>query len=85
MGILGQIDTHFWLTRGVAQAAGVSLGDAMAEGRLSSEDYARMVTRCRAGGCAERCAAWLGTQACTGDGPPPFCVHRDQILALRRH
>ncbi len=50
MGIvspLGDPAKHFWLTRSVARAMGLSLSEAMAEDRLSALDYADLVTRCR--------------------------------------
>lgn len=79
---LGAAATHFWLTRSVARVVGLSLSEAMAEGRLTPENYAQMVTRCR--GCREAaaCQAWLGLQAADASEPPPFCLHRDMMQRL---
>jgi hypothetical protein len=81
---LADINAHFWLTRGVARAMDISLSEAMAQHRLSAEDYAAMVTACRAAGCAEACAAWLAQTPGPTDEPPPFCAHADQLRALCR-
>lgn len=81
---LSEIERHFWLTRSVARTVGISLGEAMTTGRLSAKDYSRMVTNCREAGCASRCAEWLGGQrGGQASAPPPFCVHADQLKALR--
>jgi len=69
------LDRHFWLTRSVARVVGVSPSDAMAEGRLSPEDYATMVAHCRAGACHEACQNWLAAQTDRRpDGPPEYCA-----------
>jgi len=83
---LGDIEEHFWLTRSVARTVGINLTEAMAAGLLAPEEYSRMVTRCRAAGCSGRCADWLGRQAGgRASHTPPFCVHGDQLRALRPH
>jgi hypothetical protein len=58
---LGDPARHFWMTRSVARVMGVSLSTAMAEGRLSSDEYAKMVTRCRACQQVADCELWLAT------------------------
>ena len=81
---LGDIERHFWLNRSVAREIGVNLSKAMAEGRLSSEGYAELVTRCHAGGCHEACQQWLAAQ--TGDRPdgtPEYCANADILERLR--
>lgn len=79
---LGEAATHFWLTRSVARTVGLSLSEAMAEGRLSPEDYAQMVTACR--GCTQiaACQTWLGTQVGVAAEAPSFCLHRDTLKRL---
>ncbi|MCE8008685.1 DUF6455 family protein [Aestuariivita sp.] len=83
MAVLDGVDAHFWLTRSVARVAGVNLSGAMARAALSPDQYAEMVARCEAAGCADRCADWLA-QSPTATEPPPFCVHTAQLKALRR-
>jgi hypothetical protein len=81
---LGDIERHFWLTRSVAKAMGVNLSEAMAERRLSTDDYANMVTRCRAAGCQDACQRWLAAQ--TGpraEGPPEYCANANIHKQLR--
>ncbi len=60
---LGDPSVHFWLTRSVARAMGVNLSEAMAAGRLSVQDYAALVTRCRQCPYVADCTAWLATEA----------------------
>ena len=81
---LGDIERHFWLTRSMARTVGVNLGEAIASGVISPDEYSRMVTRCRQSDCAKRCAQWLGENpAGLASGPPPFCAHAAQLKALR--
>ncbi|WP_082181956.1 DUF6455 family protein [Aestuariivita boseongensis] len=86
MTIQGDIEEHFWLTRSVARTVGINLGDAMAAGQITPDDYSHMVVRCFRAGCTARCAEWLGQQpgGCASE-PPPFCVHTNQLRALRRN
>lgn len=83
MGLQGDIDAHFWLTRAVARLAGADLRAAMLSGQLTPDGYLAMVARCRANGCAERCALWLGAQTGRAD-PPDFCCHQADLRRLRR-
>lgn len=81
---LGDIERHFWLTRSVARAIGVNLSGAMAEKRLSPEDYTEMVAQCRARDCHEACQRWLAAQ--TGphpEGPPEYCANAELLARLR--
>ena len=72
---LGDPARHFWMTRSVARAMGVSLSEAMAEGTLSQKGYADLVTRCRACHFVEECQAWLGQQCTRADAAPECCQH----------
>lgn len=81
---LGDIERHFWLSRSVARSIGVNLSNAMADKRLSSEEYTMMITRCRAQGCHEACQRWLAAQ--TGDRPntpPEYCAIADILKRLK--
>ncbi|MFC3613968.1 DUF6455 family protein [Lutimaribacter marinistellae] len=80
---LGAIDHHFFLTRGVARAMGISLTDAMAQGRLTAEGYADMVARCRGSDCAGNCQLWLAHQAAQAKEAPRDCVNADALNRLR--
>ncbi len=80
---LGAIDRHFFLTRGVARAMGISLTEAMAAGRLTVEEYGRMITRCRESSCAGNCEAWLACQKARATEAPPDCVNAETLNRLR--
>ncbi len=79
---LGEIEKHFWLTRSVARCMGVSLTEAMAEGRLTPHDYAQMVTRCRGSGCDQHCQIWLAAQQARAGAAPEFCANAELLNAL---
>ncbi len=70
---LGDPVKHFWMTRSVARAMGVSLSEAMAEGRLSASAYEKMVTQCRSCGRVRDCETWLGAQVCPATQAPECC------------
>lgn len=80
---LGDIEKHFWLTRSVARCMGVSLTEAMVEGRLSANDYAEMVTRCRAAECSKNCTIWLSIQQSQAIAAPEFCANAKTFNELR--
>ncbi len=80
---LGDVETHFWLTRSVARCMNISLTEAMAEGRLTPDRYAEMVTRCRASHCSGQCAIWLSEQQSEAQTAPEFCANAEQMNALK--
>lgn len=80
---LGEIEQHFWLTRSVARVMGVNFSEAMAEERMSREDYSELVTQCRAAGCAHDCTAWLAEQTGQTGEAPAFCANAAFLNALR--
>lgn len=80
---LGEPEFHFWLTRSVARVMQVDLSAAMAEGLLSAQDYAGMVTRCRACPHVSHCAAWLGHGAMEHGKPLDVCANRDILERLQ--
>lgn len=80
---LGDIEKHFWLARSVARRMGVSLTEAMADGRLSHQAYAEIVTRCRAADCSEGCVLWLAEQQDEMTPEPPCCAIADALRRLR--
>ena len=80
---LGDIEKHFWLTRSVARCMGLSLSEAMAEGRMSEQGYAELVTRCRAAHCQAACEHWLAAQQCRAQAAPDFCANAETLDNLR--
>jgi len=81
--VLGEVEKHFWLTRSVARCMNVSLSEAMAEGRLSADRYAELVTRCRASHCSSQCAIWLSEQQSEARTAPDFCANAHILNALK--
>ncbi|WP_372887229.1 DUF6455 family protein [Shimia sp.] len=81
---LGDPERHFWMTRSVARAMGVSLGEAMASGSLSPKEYADMVTRCRRCRFVDTCEAWLAHNSLDATAAPDCCQHADLFAALKR-
>ncbi len=81
--VLGDVEKHFWLTRSVARCMNVSLSEAMAEGRLTADQYAELVTRCRASHCSGQCAIWLSEQQAEAQSAPEFCPNADLLNALK--
>lgn len=79
---LGDPARHFWITRGVARAMGVRLGDAMADGRLSAEGYARLVTRCRTCPHVADCERWLAYHPGPTGAAPDNCCNADVLESL---
>jgi hypothetical protein len=61
----------------------ISLTEAMAEGRLTPNHYAELVTRCRASHCSGQCAIWLSEQQSKAQAAPDFCANADQLNALK--
>ncbi len=81
---LGDPARHFWITRGVARAMGLSLGDAMADGRLTSDEYARMVTRCRTCPHVADCENWLAHNPGPTGAAPKMCCNAETLERLLR-
>lgn len=81
---LGDPSVHFWLTRSVARKMGLSFTDAMAEGHLSAQEYAAMITRCRTCDHVAECQSWLGAMAEKPADPPEFCCHGPLMTSLAK-
>ena len=79
---LGDPCVHLRLVHGMAQATGIDLVAAAAEGRLTQADWAGLVRVCRGCGRAGDCARWLSRK---GVAPvaPPICLNRARLEALR--
>ncbi|WP_298852397.1 DUF6455 family protein [uncultured Ruegeria sp.] len=80
---LGDIEKHFWLTRSISRCMGISMTEAMAEGRLSPDGYAELVTRCRAAGCDVQCEHWMSTQQGPVARAPEFCANAETLNRLK--
>lgn len=79
---LGDPARHFFMTRSVARAMGIHLGDAMQDGHLAPEAYSAMVTRCRACPMVANCETWLATQTSGAAKPPEGCCNGDAFLRI---
>lgn len=81
---LGDPVRHFWMTRSVARMMGLSLSDAIAEGRLRLETYEAMVTSCRRCPQVGTCEGWLARQ--TGDAAeaPAGCANGVVLNVLKQ-
>ena len=80
---LGDPGKAFWLTRSVARTMGINLSEAMAEGRLTSDEYARMVTRCRTCNCVDQCELWLARSGAGAASAPAVCANADTFNRLK--
>ncbi len=83
----GQLDVAFWLTRSIGRSIGLNFSDAMTEGRLDPDEFASLITICRACPNSERCQRWLG-QAGGPKGAaraPEFCPNSEALQALKPH
>ena len=56
---LGSERQHYWMALRMAKATGTDLAAALATGRLTQDDWASIVTRCRGCPWTEGCARWL--------------------------
>lgn len=81
---LGDPARHFWLTRSVARAMGVSLADAMANGELTASEYADLVTRCRQCPNVAACEQWLATCRPGQCDAPGHCLNAEPLARLQR-
>lgn len=82
---LGDPALHFFITRSVARAMGVNLGDALRTGQLQADTYARMVTRCRGCALVGKCQSWLAKSAVPHSAPPEHCPNAGEFRALVLH
>ncbi|WP_275806792.1 DUF6455 family protein [Pseudothioclava nitratireducens] len=83
MGVQGNIDLHFWLTRGLARRLGVNITESIHHGFLTQADFADLITRCRGCSRAQGCMAFLSEN----DGPlasaPDWCPNAPILGELR--
>lgn len=81
MGVQGNIDLHFWITRGMARRMGVNLTQAMHDGCLTQADFAEMVARCRGCSGAAGCLAFLSEPGAQGSAPD-WCYNATVLREL---
>lgn len=82
-----ELDVAFWLTRSIGRSIGLNFSDAMNEGRLEPDEFASLITICRACPNSTRCQTWLG-QAGGPKGakrPPEFCPNAAALQSLKPH
>lgn len=82
MGFQGNIDLHFWITRGMARRMGVNLTEAMHDGVLSQADFAAMINRCRGCPGAEGCKAYLADPVPGAGSAPDWCRNGEVLREL---
>ncbi len=79
---LGDIRHHFWLAQSMAKVTGADLNHAIHEGRITQEDWADAVTRCRGCDWAGSCENWLRAQGGTLTRAPENCVNAGLFTRL---
>ncbi|TDQ58211.1 DUF6455 family protein [Phaeovulum veldkampii] len=82
MGIQGNIDLHFWMTRGMARRLGVNLTAAMQDGLLTQGDLAEMVLRCHNCSGAKGCLAFLAEYPDRAEAAPDWCSNAQVLREL---
>ena len=81
--ISGTLDGRYWLTDGVARAAGVHLPEAMARGELHREALRRMVARCSNCTKTDTCLLHLAQPDGGESAVPDYCLNRETIETLK--
>ena len=72
---LGDEQKHYWMARRMAKTVGVNLGEAYEAGKLSQEEWAVTVQRCRGCNWAEGCEKWLPQHQDGAERPPRACAN----------
>ena len=80
---LGDEVTHYWLALSMAKAAGADMVAAFADGRLSQEDWAGLIQRCRGCRWTEGCKCWLAEIDWGAADVPPRCENQALLNRLR--
>ncbi|OBY24301.1 DUF6455 family protein [Leisingera sp. JC1] len=79
---LGEPLRHLRLMSRMGETIGADLSGALAAGRLSNQEWANMVTRCRGCSAPDRCAAFLSEHE-EASAPMPGCRNADQLMQLK--
>ncbi len=88
---LKTLNRHAALMNRMAEVLGVDLTAAMAEGRLSGEDWRMAVMRCASCDDPQACLRWLAAcpapeaqgGAATAEAAPDYCNNREMMARLR--
>lgn len=80
---LGDKIEHMWLVQRMAKTVGVDLAAAMETGTLSSDDWSKLVSRCRGCAWADGCNEWLDEQFTVVESAPGECINGDVMNGLR--
>ncbi|MCC6306043.1 MAG: hypothetical protein IT545_12715 [Rhodobacteraceae bacterium] len=75
---------HSVLMARMAEAAGVNLGAALADGVLSVPALMTMLARCLGCRAVEDCGEWLDYNPVGAPALPPFCRNRERMADLAR-
>jgi hypothetical protein len=79
---MGDQARHYWLVQRMAKATGVDLVSAMADGEMTQEDWAGIVTCCRGCHWADGCAEWLDKPVDDTRAFPESCLNRKRLVAV---
>ncbi len=82
MLIAADAPRSFWLTLGMARAAGADLAGAVAEGWLERRELAALVAACAACGRGAACRDWLADGG--EGGAPAGCPNAGVLAGLAR-
>ncbi len=77
MTIMGDVHRHFWLTVGMSRRLGADLNGAIHAEKLTTSDYADMVTRCRSCAWADECESWQKSHPGAETSAPEQCINKD--------
>lgn len=82
MNPLGEPLRHLRLLSRMGDAIGADVSGALAAGRICSQEWAGMVTRCRGCGAPDRCAAFLSERE-AASAPMPGCRNAEELKRLK--
>lgn len=71
----------WWLTHGMARAAGVNLPGAVVDGFVTRRELAELVHRCQTCGCSAQCTQWLGSARWPA-ALPGYCPNKAELESL---
>ena len=81
--IADSLDGRYWLTHGVARAAGVSLPELVARGVLDRDALRNMIARCAGCTKTDTCLLHLAVSEDPDAAVPPYCLNRETIETLK--
>ena len=78
----GAFDMHIQLVSRMSDTLGADLGAALAEGRVTGEEFRAAVFRCATCGQEDACADWLKAHAAGAGATPDYCRNADLMGRL---